>query len=354
MADLAKLAGVSATTVSLSLSNSPKIPDATRERILSLAREHDYHPNPFVSALMRCRRKRLPMEQRTSIALVNGLDHPDGWRNSPSVTRRLVREGALARAHELGYQVEEFWLHRDGVSPKRFSQILRTRGVEGLLMGPMPDEAPPPPLEWQHFSAVGINVTYKPLPLHVVCSDHSYAITRIVRECYALGYRRPALVIVRSQRQYFQGLLEGGFYAALASLPDIDSIPPLFVESLEDRSRFDERQFRTWLKSARPDVLVTLEADLLEALLKGLGLSVPDDIGLASLGCGAVGDRLSGICQMGRLKGANAINVLVGLVERSEKGLPEQPITTLIEGCWNPGRTLRVMNRAELDLALAR
>ncbi len=354
MADLARLARVSSTTVSLSLSGSPKIPSATRERILALARETGYQTNPLVSALMRCRRKKLPLEQRTSIALVNGLDHPDGWKNSPSATRRQVREGALARAHELGYHVEEFWLHKDDVSPKRFSQILRARGIQGLLMGPMPDEAPPPPLEWEHFSAVGINVTYKPLPLHVVCSDHSYSITRIVRECHALGYRRPALVIVRSQRQYFQGLLEGGFYAALAGMPDLASIPPLFVGSLEDRSKFDEREFRRWMRAHRPDVLVTLDAEFLETILRDMGMSVPDEIGLASLGCAEVGDRFSGICQLGRLKGANAINVLVGLVERAETGLPSQPITTLIEGCWNVGRTLRAMREAELTVAAAR
>lgn len=347
MADLAKLAGVSSTTVSLSLSGSPKIPEPTRERILALAREQGYVPNPFVSALMRCRRKKLPAERRVSLALVNGLDSPDGWRNSLSATRRQVREGALARARELGYDVDEHWLHQDGMSPRRFSQILRARGIQGLLMGPMPDEAPPPPLDWRYFSAVGINVTYKPLPMHVVCSDHSYGITRIVQECHNLGYRRPALVIVRGQRQYFQGLLEGGFYAALASLPDTTTIQPFFVESLQDRAKFSEEEFRSWLTAKRPDVLVTLDANILEMILQDIGFRVPEDIGLASLGCESVGDRFSGICQLGHLKGANAINVLVGLVERGERGLPEQPITTLVEGRWNPGRTLRMLTHTK-------
>jgi DNA-binding LacI/PurR family transcriptional regulator len=42
MADLARLARVSSTTVSLSLSGSPKIPAATRERNIALAREAGY------------------------------------------------------------------------------------------------------------------------------------------------------------------------------------------------------------------------------------------------------------------------------------------------------------------------
>ena len=341
MLDLARLAGVSATTVSLSLNRSPKIPAATQDRILELAQKHGYHINPYVSALMRCRRKRLAPEHQTTLALINGLDHPDAWRTSTSATRRQVREGALARARELGYQVDEYWLHQEDMSPERFSQVLRARGVEGLLMGPMPDEAPPPNLTWEHFSAVGINVTYKPLPLHVVCSDHHYAITRIVRECHDLGYRRPSLVIVRSQRHYFQGLLESGFLSALSDLSDLAKIAPLYVESLEDRARFNEPAFRRWLNRHRPDVLVTLDAEFLEAILKELGLCAPGDMGLASLGCAEIGDRFSGICQLGRIKGAQAMNALIGLVERNEKGLPEQPITTLVEGRWNPGQTLR-------------
>jgi DNA-binding LacI/PurR family transcriptional regulator len=341
MADLARLAGVSSTTISLSLSHSPKIPEETRARILTLARQHGYHPNPYVSALMRCRRKRLPVEHPVALALINGLGHPDAWRTSSSATRRQVREGALARGKELGYQVDEYWLHQDGMSPQRLSEVLRARGVQGLLMGPMPDEDPPPPLHWQHFSAVGINVTYKHLPLHVVCSDHHYAITRIVQECHALGYRRPALVIVRSQRHYFQGLLESGYLSAVNELRGLSRLAPLYVESLEDRARVDEAAFSRWLKRTRPDVLITLDADFLEKLLRDLGLDVPAKIGLASLGCAEIGDRISGICQLGHKKGAAAMDVLAGLVERNECGHPEHPITTLVEGRWNPGKTLR-------------
>jgi hypothetical protein len=115
----------------------------------------------------------------------------------------------------------------------------------------------------------------------------------------------------------------------------------LYVESLEDRTRFDAPAFKQWLKRMRPDVLITLDADFLEHILRDLGLKVPADIGLASLGCAEIGDRFSGICQLGHKKGAVALDVLAGLVERNETGLPEQPVTTLIEGRWNPGVTLR-------------
>ncbi len=43
MADIGRLAGVSASTVSRALNNHPNIPRQTRERILEIARAHDYH-----------------------------------------------------------------------------------------------------------------------------------------------------------------------------------------------------------------------------------------------------------------------------------------------------------------------
>ena len=43
MADIGRLAGVSASTVSRALNNHPNIPRETRERILEIARAHDYH-----------------------------------------------------------------------------------------------------------------------------------------------------------------------------------------------------------------------------------------------------------------------------------------------------------------------
>ncbi len=68
---------------------------------------------------------------------------------------------------------------------------------------------------------------------------------------------------------------------------------------------------------------------------------MPRDLGFASL---AVPDRnhvCSGIWQNGRLLGATAIDTIVGMLERNERGLPEQTRVTMVEGVWNEGQTLR-------------
>jgi hypothetical protein len=50
---------------------------------------------------------------------------------------------------------------------------------------------------------------------------------------------------------------------------------------------------------------------------------------------------LSGVWQNGQLTGAMAVDTLISMVERNERGLPSQATTLMLEGQWNEGRTLR-------------
>src|SRR4051812_40543341 len=98
MEDIARRAGVSVATVSLSLRNEPRISATMRENIATIARELGYEPNPYVSALMRSRRNGRPVSDRPVLAFVCGLERADAWRNAVSPTRRYIREGAFQRA----------------------------------------------------------------------------------------------------------------------------------------------------------------------------------------------------------------------------------------------------------------
>jgi LacI family transcriptional regulator len=289
---------------------------------------------------MRSRRKGRPVAGRPVLALVCAFEQPDGWRNSYSATLRLIREGALSRAEQHGYQGQEFWLHQDGMSAERFSEMLRARGIQGLLLGPLPDGVAPPELRWDYFSAVSLSVPFKSLTLHTVCNDHYFSSYRAVHECHRLGYRRPGLVLRQSHRSRFQGRWEAGFFSAQYSLPGIIQTRPHFPENLEELSRFDLANFERWLDREKPDVIVTHGTDFVEDVLRRLGRKVPTGIGLAGLSCPQDGDHFSGIYQHGRAIGATATDVLIGMVERHEKGLPGQAVTTMVEGLWNPGETL--------------
>src|ERR1044071_2170402 len=131
MKTIAAQAGVTQATVSMSLANNPRIPPQTRERIQAIARRLGYHPNPYVSTLMRIRRQGKPLKDKPALALVCAQRTPNGWRDHPAPTIRQMREGAFERATLRGYRAQEFWLHRDDMSNERFSEMLHARGIQG-------------------------------------------------------------------------------------------------------------------------------------------------------------------------------------------------------------------------------
>jgi DNA-binding LacI/PurR family transcriptional regulator len=336
MKTIAGQAGVTQATVSMSLANNPRIPAATRERIQAIARRLNYRPNPYVSTLMRIRRQGLPLKDKPALALVCAQRTAEGWRNHPAPTIRQMREGALARATLRGYRAQEFWLHRDGMSNERFSDMLHARGIQGMLISPLAEGDPTPALRWAHFAAVCLSVPLPALTITTVCNDHYFSSLQIVRECHRRGYRRPGLLLRRSHQMRFQGRWEAGFTVGGEMLRDLRLVRPLYVDDWEDLA-----PILAWLKKEKPDVIITPAADVVVGPLERAGLKIPRDIGLALLACPALGDRCSGVYQNGALIGALAVDALISLVERHERGLPEQATTLMVEGQWNEGRTLR-------------
>lgn len=336
MKSIATLAGVTQATVSMSLANNPRIPPQTRERIQAIARKLNYHPNPYVSTLMRIRRQGKPLKDKPALALVCAQRTANGWRDNPAPTIRQMREGAFERATLRGYRAQEYWLHRDDMSNERFSEMLHARGIQGMLISPLADGDPTPALRWEYFAAVSLSVPLPSLTITTVCNDHYFSSLQIVRECHQRGYRRPGLVLRRAHQMRFQGRWEAGFLIAAKLSSDVKLANPLYVDDWDDVDRII-----TWLKKEKPDVIITPAANVLVGTLENAGWKIPQDIGLALLACPQQGDMYSGVYQNGKMIGALAVDTLISMVERHERGLPEQATTLMVEGQWNEGRTLR-------------
>jgi DNA-binding LacI/PurR family transcriptional regulator len=69
LADIARLAGVATSTVSRALNDSPLIAEETKERIRSIAREHDFQINAFA--------RQLRLKQSRTIAFVTHAYHKE-------------------------------------------------------------------------------------------------------------------------------------------------------------------------------------------------------------------------------------------------------------------------------------
>lgn len=351
MKTIAAQADVTSATVSMSLANNPRIPAVTRDRIRAIAERLGYQPNPYLSTLMRIRRRKKPLKERPVLALVCAQRTAEGWRKHPGATVRQMREGAIERAALRGYRAQEFWLHRDGMSNRRFSAMLHARGIQGLLLSPLAEGDPPPALQWEHCAAVGLSVPLANLTLTTVCNDHYFSSLRVARECHARGYRRAGLVVREAYLQRFHGRWEAGLLVATRMLPGMTVTAPLYVNE-----RTDTAALARWLKREHPDVVVAASADMMPNLLETIEAvrgRIPANIGFVALACPSLDSPFSGIYQNGALIGALALDTLIGLVERNERGLPAQATTLMVEGQWNEGRTLRPPAAGEVQPARA-
>lgn len=334
---IAELAGVSATTVSLALRNSPKIPAQTRQRVLRLAKRLGYQPNAKVAELMaHIRLKRDPAHD-ACFGVISFYDTARPWEQSDHFHR--IHAGMTERADALGYRLEPFWLRGPGMSPARLRGILDARGIQGLLCFGSPnveDELPP---ELASYALVTQGLSLK-TPMHRVIHNVTNDMWRLMKKLQERGYRRPGLVIgeqeaARSGHAYLCVYL--GWCQLMLGTPA--AIPVLQVKQVE------EQPVRDWLDQHEPDVVIFIHRHNLlgefERVLRRAGLRAPDDIGVAVISQILDGTPFSGMESNQKLMGAWAVELLVARIMNHDLGVPAHPRVEMVDCRWIEGKTLR-------------
>ncbi len=330
--DVALRAGVHRTTVSLALRNHPRIPASTRERVQAIATKLGYRANPLVAALMRSRRSGSAVKHVT-IAYVTSYPTRYGWRPVQH-DRPDFFPGAGQKARELGYQLEHFWLAEPGMTPARFCDVLGARGIHGLVIGRLPPGQTALDLAWPRFSCVALGMTLRTPPLHRVTENHFDTVTQAMRQCHDRGYRRVGFVFsIPNDSPRVADRWLGAYLAQQRLFPAADRLAVCPAVPV------DEANFAAWFRRARPDAILATHAKPVLGWLRRLGLAVPRDVGLVdleehpALDCARVHYDPAKI-------GALAVEMLVGLMHRSETGVPADAHEVLLTGHWREGRTL--------------
>ncbi|HEY8966616.1 MAG TPA: LacI family DNA-binding transcriptional regulator [Candidatus Methylacidiphilales bacterium] len=327
---IAKMANVHHTTVSLALRNSPRLREETRRHIRKLADEMGYVPDAMLASLNAYRRTVQPAGYQATIAWINNWPR----RREPYRYFADYFEGAKERAHSLGYALEEFWLREKGMTPRRLEQILKARNILGLLLLPQPEASTRIDLDFSGFSVVNFGYSFQPAVFHVVTNHHPQSFRLALSRLRDLGYRRIGFYEgspdwdKRSNHAWLSSLLLEHWQHRRVKV-----LSPL----LSRRGRYPG--FIDWVEKEKPDAVLTYSA--FADNLKKAGYRIPGDIGFASLHLPAMGSSLSGICQNDATIGKRAVDLLVGMLQRGERGVPETPLRLLVEGAWNPGQTLR-------------
>jgi len=330
--DIAARAGVHYSTVSLALRNSPKIRPEICKSIRAIAKELGYVPDPAMTALTAYRNSTRPVHYQATLAWVNNWPEQGELRKIKTFDRYFT--GAADRAAQLGYRIDELWLHTPGMTAAAAHAILKTRNITGLLLAPQPFAHTPLNLDLGNFSPLAFGYSLQPSTLHLVTNHQYQSMLLLLRRLTDLGYHRIGLFLRSDWDDKVNNSYLSGLLLLQHQQPATDRVPPLLTK--DDR----ETEFRTWFKKHRPDVIVVIGGQVRAWIEKGLGLRIPHDVGLANLNVDPDDRWLAGIYQNDRLIGATAVDFLTGMIQRNERGIPNTPIRTLVEGVWKPGMSV--------------
>lgn len=335
MAEIARIAGVGKATVSLALRNDPRLRPETRRHIQSVAKRLGYKSNAVVSNLMAQLRASKDPKYQATIALINVSPEKDYLHTNPTFS--AVTEGILARTRQLGYGIDEFWLHEKEIDPSRLSQILRARNIRGAIIAAMTQNLRLPAdfdAVWMDLSCVTVGIRPEHPAFHFSCNDQFSTARRLAEQLRDLGYKKPGLAIDSSIEQVIDHRFSAGFHAGGLYESVRGRIPVL------DFDRENKKAFLAWLRKHKPDVVVTTHGEVLDWVLE-TGMDCPRQIGLAHLDINKGLETWSGMNQKNDLVGASAIDLLVSQIHRNETGVPDSPKSIMTESEWVPGGTLR-------------
>jgi LacI family transcriptional regulator len=327
MRSLGQQLGLSTMTVSRALRNAQGVSRATRKRVLKAARLSNYRPDPVLAVLNTYRHRRRRSISDAKIAFLTDFPTPDEWRSVATFGRYF--EGIRKRSHLLGYEVEPFWLGNPNLTGRRASQILRGRGINGLIVGPLFHGMSALQLDWDLFSTVAVGRSLNSPRVATVSCNHFQSVELAWHEAWRLGYRRIGIVLTVAEDARTVGALKASYLLQQLQSGG-DALPVLLTDG------YSRQELAQWTLRHRPDIILSSEQHHYELL------SVSDAFQetrprFLNLNINP-GTDLAGIDQGHDKVGEHAAALLHLKMLQRETGIPVPRDLLLIDGIWSAGR----------------
>ena len=330
---IAERLDLSVAAVSMALRDHASLPASTIARVKRAALKLNYTPNSAGSALAAHRQQLRVRRDFSVIALVSNWPTRDDWLQRPSAQRLLA--GATARARAYGYELQHHWAREDGMTPARFSRVLASRGIRGLIVAPLEHPDSHLDLAWEHFSTVTIERPVRYAHFHHIVPNYSADLRLAWAHLRERGYLRIGLVIDAglAERVAHQWEAAHAFEQTRSARPGA-VVPTLVVDGTDAPGAIGD-----WLRQHDPDAVISRCNEVLAAAA-ALKRRIPRDLGYASLNVVDDAPGVSGILQHRDVMGATAVDVLHSLLHRNHRGPHEIAQGTQIDGSWHEGRTV--------------
>lgn len=309
-------------TVSRALRSAPGVGGLLRARVLRVATDLGYRPDPLVSRLMTHLRQRRKPTLSAAIATLTTLPE----RAEPHQLR-AAREGARRRAEELGFRLEGFLVRDPSQPDAALERTLLSRGIEGVLLLQMAVPASVDRLlHWERFATVAATPSVLSPDFPRVGVDYFHNARLTCAKLAEQGYGRIGFVGTRTFV-----LRTGDAFAAAAALQCATrGTRPIRPFLFNDEAELHEG-FSRWLKREKPEALIVHADTLPVQLARHLG---GDRFPIACTSVEPGKPALPGVDERHDLLGRKAVDVLTSLLSRNERNLRATGSSTLIQGSW--------------------
>lgn len=332
--DLARESGLSTSTISLALRDSPRVKATTRHRVQTLAQEMGYRPDPSMAHLASRRWARDRAARQSPLGLILHGEKGSQLVGAPKALLEPTREVVKAR----GFRLIEHYLG-DRSEAKEVAESLRAEGVRGLFVMPVldPDQRVMEAFDFAHFTPIALGRGRYPLPLHTVSFNHFDAMRQCLNEAWRRGYRHIGVAPFAHRPWSFDDSRTLG--AATAELftgrvTESDVAQHFFCGPHEDREGFLK-----WAFNGHFDAVVIFSGSYYHWLKEEA-----DARGTACPGCVTLhahpGSPVTGTNMSHEDLLTCALSHLESLMRNNEWGIPRQRHTHLIDALWHEGGTL--------------
>ncbi|PAW78793.1 MAG: hypothetical protein B9S32_05270 [Verrucomicrobia bacterium Tous-C9LFEB] len=339
LADVGRIAGYCASTVSMALRDDPRIPEITKEKVRKAAQKLQYVPDPMLAALVA--RRSNSRRSRTLANIATLID--DRW--PPNETNSWIVHhfaGMEKACQQLGYHLDRINIQRDLQTHPHPDKLLASRGIRGLVILPVFDHNIVVPLDWNRYASITIGTPLDHVRTHHTSADLYSAMTLACEKVRELGYRRVGLAHWRlyEERNRYEWL--GSLCKESYSHEGFTVVPPY----LSDEETSNACEVERWFLKHRPDCILTSSGWILRHLTS-VGIKVPQDVGIVTLSRNLSYTRhYSGIIQHLDTTAEAAVKHVHQMILHGETGLPEHPSEIKIYPDWHEGDTTRRLKPA--------
>lgn len=334
---LAAQLGLSQSTVSLALRNSPLIPEETKERVRQAAEKGGYHPSPLVSTLMEHIRGGRAVKDHACLGILVNAKTEQEWLATHDSYRQQFR--AIKRQAAMrGYSTECFFLNGGDLSDERIDQIMNARGIPGIILAHGYEECNRTPrINWNRYSCVMSGYSWKFFSGDRIAPHYKKNVEHIFSELRRRGYRRIGFCLSKNATERSESAFLAAYFICQHQLEAADEIP-LFIGQPGEVSR---STFTKWFRRWKPEALIG--RDGCEAIwLNDMGMEPGRDIGLACM-FRHPHSNFSSIDENHEIIGELLVDMVAAHIMHNNRGVHRHPVLSLVSGSWWEGVTAPVL-----------